>query len=196
MANVPAPLALFDTASLHLTETNGAGGAKLARLVSPGELDLSDHDWTFAGWFRRTTQTNEDFIFYIGNGDGFGANEELQLYGYPNAATLSLRHYLGENLTDVNLSVGGVAVGDWHHVALAFTRTNPHTGILRLYLNGALAGSATPQFNLDQSVPMIFGGHNNPTYAVWRWFNGQLDDLVLSARPLARTKSCAWRPAR
>ena len=43
----------------------------------------------------------------------------------------------------------------------------------------AAPGLAWPQFNLVQTVPLVFGGHNNPGYMVSRWFGGQLDDLVI-----------------
>jgi hypothetical protein len=179
VTNVPPALAMYDSASLQVNESNGTGGADLARILTPGELDLSDHDWSVAGWFRRATQTNDDFIFYIGNGDGFGSNEELQLYGVSGSTQVGLRHFIGENLTDVNLYGSGVALGNWLHVAATFTRTNTGTGVMRFYANGALIGTAYPQFNLDQSEPVVFGGHNNPTFAINRWFNGQLDDLAL-----------------
>jgi hypothetical protein len=66
--------------ALNLVENDNGNGARLRRLIPTDELDLSDHDWTFSGWFNRRDQDSDDFIFYIGRGDGFGANEELQLY--------------------------------------------------------------------------------------------------------------------
>lgn len=166
--------------ALLLRESGNFNGARLRRTVATNEFNFSDRSWTFSGWFNRAAQTNEDFIFYIGRGDGFGANEELQLYGYPNAATLGLRHYIGENATDVDLSGAGVAVGTWHHVAVTFERSASRTGVMSLYLDGVLKGSdSTLTLNLDQTSPITMGGHYSPTFAVTRWYNGLLDDLAV-----------------
>lgn len=176
----PAALARVTRQSCLLRESGNFNGARIRRSVSTNEFNFSDRSWTFCGWFNRAALTNEDFIFYIGRGDGFGANEELQLYGHPNAATVGVRHYVGEVTTDVDLSATGAAAGAWHHVALTFERTGPRTGVMSLYLDGALKGSdSTNTFNLDQSVPVTFGGHYSPTFAVTRWYNGLLDDLAV-----------------
>ena len=177
---VPAALGTANLGSLRLLESASTNVACLTRLVPTNEFNFSDHDWTFVGWFKRATQTTEDFIFYLGDGDGFGANEELQLHGVANASTLSLRHYIGETNTDVNLWVSGIATGQWHHAAITFARTNASAGILRLYLDGSLAGAGmVSAFNLPQSVPIVFGGHNRATSGQNRWFNGWLDDIAV-----------------
>jgi hypothetical protein len=189
---LPAALERVTGQSFLLREGGNFNGARVCRTVSTNEFNLSDRSWSFSGWFNRASQTNEDFIFYIGKGDGFGANEELQLYGYPNAATLGLRHYVGEITTDVDLSGAGIAVGSWHHVAVTFDRTGPRTGTLSLYLDGQLKGSdSTLTLNLDQSVPVTFGGHYSSIFAVTRWFNGLLDDLALFDGALSASEIAA-----
>jgi hypothetical protein len=176
----PAALARVTQQAVLLREGGDPNGARIRRSVTTNEFSFSDRSWSFSGWVCRAAQTNEDFIFYIGRGDGFGSNEELQLYGYPNAATLGLRHYIGENTTDVDLSATGVSVGTWHHVAVTFLRTAARTGVLSLYLDGQLKGSdSTLTLNLDQTAPVTFGGHHSPTFAVTRWCNGLLDDLAV-----------------
>ena len=176
----PSALSRVTRQSCLIRESGNFNGARIRRTVTTNEFNFSDRSWTFSGWFSRAAQTNEDFIFYIGKGDGFGANEELQLYGYPGAATVGVRHYVGENTNDVDLSAAGVAVGTWHHVAVTFERTGARTGVMSLYLDGALKGSdSTNTFNLDQTGPVLFGGHASPTFAVTRWYNGLLDDLAL-----------------
>jgi hypothetical protein len=178
--NVPAALGVANLRSLRLLESNSTNVASLTRLVPTNEFNFNDHDWTFAGWFKRATQTTEDFIFYIGDGDGFGANEELQLHGVANSPTLNLRHYIGETNMDVKLVVSGIATGEWHHAAITFTRTNAFAGILALYVDGTLAGAGmVPHFNLPQTVPVVFGGHNRTNSKPERWFSGWLDDLAM-----------------
>ena len=176
----PAALARVTRQSFLMRESGNFNGARIRRAVTTNEFAFSDRSWSFSGWFNRAAQTNEDFIFYIGKGDGFGSNEELQLYGYPGAATLGLRHYVGEVTTDVDLSAAGVAVGTWHHVAVTFERTGLKTGVMALYLDGQLKGSdSTLTLNLDQTAPVTFGGHYASNFAVTRWFNGMLDDLAV-----------------
>ena len=178
--DTPAALSRVTRRSCLLRESGNFNGARIRRAVSTNELTFSDSSWTFSGWFNRAAQTNEDFIFYLGKGDGFGANEELQVYGYPNAATVGVRHYVGEGTNDVDLSAAGVAVGTWHHVAVTYERTAPRMGVMSLYLDGVLKGSdGTNAFNLDQTAPVTFGGHYAPTFAVTRWYNGLLDELAL-----------------
>ena len=53
----------------------------------------------------------------------------------------------------------------------------------------------TLTFNLDQSVPVTFGGHYSPTFAVTRWFNGYLDDLAVFTEALSSEEIAALATA-
>ncbi len=188
----PAALARVTGQALLLREGGNFNGARLCRAVTTNEFTFSDRSWSFSGWFNRAAQTNEDFIFYLGKGDGFGANEELQLYGYPNASTLGLRHYIGEATTDVDLNATGIPVGTWHHVAVTFERTGTKTGTMALYLDGQQKGSDSAlTLNLDQTGPVTFGGHYAANVAVTRWFNGMLDDLAVFDGALSASEVAA-----
>lgn len=166
--------------ALRLQERGDFNGARLIRAIATAELNFNDHDWSFSGWFWRTALTNDDFIFYLGNGDGFGSNEELHLYGVGGSSELRLQHYIGQVATDINLSAGHVALGEWHHVALTFVRTHTASGVMALYLDGELKGTADSfTLSLDQTSPLVFGGHKAANFAVTRWFNGLLDDLAV-----------------
>jgi hypothetical protein len=184
-AGAPGPL--FNTTALSLTQTGTAGSARLTRTLGTGEYDLSDADWSFAGWFRRTTRTDDDFIFYLGTDNGFsGGGDELQLYCASGSDTVRLNHYNASNAQDLSMVSGASALtGVWHHVAVTFTRTNANAGVVRAYLNGSQYGSAADvAWALRQDRPMVFGGHaSNATYE--RMFNGGLDDLVLFSRALS-----------
>jgi hypothetical protein len=144
---------------------------------------MSNGSWTFATWFKRATRTNDDFLFYIGPGDGFsGGVDELQLYLPANSDTLRLLHYTVTNSNDVNLSSAVAApTNQWHHAAVTFEKTADNTGTVRLYLNGALAGTKTNlTWVLRQDLAIVLGGHTSTSTAVSsRWFNGSLDDLAL-----------------
>jgi len=182
------PLAVGDFASLQFTESGSTGVVRLSRYISdPGELNLSDSSWSFSGWFQRASTGNNDFIFYVGNGDGFGGDgEELQLYCPSGSATLALQHYNPNNVLDVNASSGTTATtGQWHHAAVVFQRTNTNAGILRAYLDGTALVVTNVAWALPQQLPVVFGGHNKTNSNVNRWFGGWLDDLVIFTNALS-----------
>ena len=168
------------TSAIRLGEYGDSGATRISCLISTNELNFSTHSWTFSCWFNRTAQTTDDFIFYLGDGDGFGANEELHLYGAWGTNAVIVRHYIGSNLRDIDLTLGTPALNAWHHAALTYTCTNGVTGKFCAYLDGALKATAEEfTFHLPQTVPLIVGGHQNASYAVSRWFNGGLDELAL-----------------
>jgi hypothetical protein len=175
-----APAATVSAQALLLRERADLNGARVRRQIGTNELSFSDHSWSFSGWFWRAAQTNDDFILYFGTGDGFGSNEELHLYGVGGSTALSLKHFIGQNATDIELTASGVTLGAWHHVAVTFARTNTASGVMALYLDGALRGADDSfTLRLEQAVPVVFGGHQSASYAVTRWFNGMLDELAV-----------------
>jgi autotransporter-associated beta strand protein len=180
--NTPAALGANSTRSLRLNES-GTNAARLTRLVTPANLSLTNGSWTFATWFKRATRTNDDFIFYVGSGDGFGGGvDELQLYVPANADTLRLLHYTAANSNDVNLiSAAAAPTNQWHHAAVTFEKSADSTGTVRLYLNGALAGTVSNvTWALRQDLPVILGGHASTNASLSsRYFNGWLDDAAL-----------------
>ncbi len=180
------PEPVVSSQALLLREQANNNGARIRRQVGTNELDFSNESWTFSGWFWRAAQTNEDFLFYIGNGDGFGSNEELHLFGASGSPSLQLQHFVGQSVADIDLSAGDASVGAWHHVAVTFARTNAAAGVMSLYLDGTLrAADNAFALNVDQTVPVIFGGHQNPGYAVTRWFNGIVDELAVFSGALS-----------
>ena len=177
--DTPTVLGRFDTQSIRLTENGDNDGAQVRRLISPYDFNVNNQDWTFACWFKRATSTNDDFIFHLGTGNGFGADEELQLWCPSGQSRVGLFHWNGVT-TDMGFySASTVANAQWNHVAVTFTRTAPNVGTVALYLNGALVNTAVSiPFNFDQSYPLVLGGHPQTTTAVSRWFNGNLDEAV------------------
>ena len=176
-SDVPAALGR-DGRSLDLAENGGANAARLSRLIGTTEIDWDVSDWTFTGWFKRRDSGNEDMIWHLNPGDGFGTGEELYLMAR-GASTLTLHHYPGP---DVSIESTAATPGVWHHFAVVRSGTT-----ISLYLNGALVGSDTA-FTLatNQTVPLIFGGHTDvtATYAP-RWFDGKLDELAVFNAALA-----------
>lgn len=192
--SVPPALSPFSAQSLQLVQNNGGANAvSLSRQITVGNLDMTNGSWTFATWFNRATQTNDNFIFYVGDSKGFGGSgDELQLYGTGNTNTVEVRHYNTNGVLDVDLVSPGLAsTGQWHHVALVFQHVADGTNNLLLYLDGVSVASTNVTWALRQDYPLVFGGHNSTTTKTYRWFNGLLDDLVLfrgalSAAEIAR----------
>jgi hypothetical protein len=183
-----APFPNYNSGSLQLTKSGSANAARLARCISnPAELNLSDSSWSFGGWFERNAATNNDFIFYIGTGDGFGGDgDELQLYCPNGSSTLALQHYNTNNVLDLNVSsLTTASTGSWHHAALVFQRTNHNAGILRAYLDGMGFAAANVAWALKQQMPIVFGGHNSTNSHLDRWFGGWLADVVLFTNALS-----------
>ncbi|MDB6015921.1 MAG: glycoside hydrolase family 10 [Pedosphaera sp.] len=176
--NVPASLAPFSTHSLSLTESGSGNGARLETLLSSNTYSLQNSDWTMVAWFRRTTATNDDYIFHIGTGDGYsGDGDELDL-DLVTGGQLQLRHYDTANAQDVSIASGIIPTGEWHHTAVVFDRTNNNAGLLMLYLDGVQVGTSTPvNWSLNQGAELVFGGVKKGNEA--RWLNGNLDDIAL-----------------
>lgn len=180
VTDAPSALVAFDTQSIQLTENGDNNAACIRRTISSTDLNLNDQSWTFACWFKRSSTTNDDFIFHLGSGNGFGAEEELQLWCRSGNNTLGLAHWNGSTV-DMNLTSSAVATaGQWHHVAVTYTRISPNRGNVAFFLNGNPAGSATNiPFNFNQANPINIGGHAQSWSVASRWFNGRVDEAVI-----------------
>ncbi|MBK8092972.1 MAG: autotransporter-associated beta strand repeat-containing protein [Verrucomicrobiaceae bacterium] len=176
-SDVPAALGRAGR-SLDLAENGGANAARLSRTITTTEIDWDTSDWTFTGWFKRRDSGNEDMIWHLNTGDGFGSGEELYLIAR-STSTLTLHHYPGP---DVSIESTAATPGVWHHFAVVRSGST-----ISLYLNGALVGSDTAfTFATNQTAPLIFGGHTDvtATYAP-RWFDGKLDELAVFSAALS-----------
>ena len=173
-SDTATPLGGNSTKSLRLTETSPSA-AKLSRLVTRSNLEMSNGSWTFATWFKRATRTTDDFIFYIGTGDGFSGNgDELQLRCGANSDVIRLEHYNAANANDLTLVSPGTAVQNvWHHAAITFEKAADNTGSVRLYLNGTQVGAPTTvTWALRQDVALVLGGvTSNGSAVATRYLN-------------------------
>jgi autotransporter-associated beta strand protein len=193
-SDTPVALGANSTQSLRLTEAS-PNAAKLSRVVTRTNLEMSNGSWTFATWFKRASRTTDDFIFYIGAGDGFSGNgDELQLRCGGNSDTLRLEHYNAANAGDLTLISPGTAVQNvWHHAAITFEKTADNTGTVRLYLNGTQVGSPTTvTWALRQDLAVVIGGIASTSSSVAsRYFNGWLDDTALFRGAMTSTEIAA-----
>ncbi len=190
-ASPAAALGANSTQSLRCNET-ATTAARLQRTVTRANLEMSNGSWTFATWFKRASRTTDDFLFYIGAGDGLSGNgDELQLRCSGNADTLRLEHYNAANAGDLTLVSPGTALANvWHHAAITFEKTANNTGLVRLYLNGTLVGTPTSvTWSLRQDLPLIIGGIASTSAAVIpRYFGGWLDDTALFRGAMTATE--------
>jgi hypothetical protein len=94
--------------------------------------------------------------------------------------------------------VPGFALGQWRHFAISFESINGNSGVIRLYLNGALAATdPSVTLNMSSDKFAVFGGHGSTSFAVTRWFNGRLDDCAIfnGLLSVAEISQLAARPA-
>jgi hypothetical protein len=173
--DVPVNLALFARSTLQLLGTRDGTAARLTRDILPNELNFNDQDWSFACWFRRDGLEDDDVIFHLGDGAGTGAPGELVISGVAQDERVAFS--VAGVTTVLQPRIGA---GEWHHVAVTFSRTSANTGTVNVYLNGSLA-LTTPgaTLALSQAVPVVFGGHSVPTERTDRWLNGRLDEVAL-----------------
>ena len=175
-ASSPLALGAFSSQSLLLTQTNGVAAVSLSRVVTPGNLSMTNGSWTFATWFQRATTTNDNFIFYAGTSKGFGGDgDELQLYCPGGTNSVELRHWNSSSVLDIDIpSPAVVATGEWHHVAITFQHTTNGAGNVTLYLDGAVVGATNNiLWKLHQDYPLVFGVsqlHHLEGLSLVQWF--------------------------
>jgi autotransporter-associated beta strand protein len=176
----PAALAQQGARSIDLVE-DGTNATRVQRVIPATEIDWNLANWSVAGWFKRRDTTNDDMIWHISDGDGFGTNDELYLNCPAGQTTVRLQHFNAAGAAlDVDIPMAGINPGAWHHFAVVRSG-----GTVSLYIDGALAGSdSTFALALNQANPLVFGGHASTTFAPQRWFDGGLDDLLLSRAAL------------
>ncbi len=173
-ADTPAVLSGPLAQSLLLTESGTNGGRVVRDALGEGIIDFDGQDWTFAVWFNRTNTDNDDFILHLGEGDGYGGQNELQLYAHGGSNQVSLEYYPGPG---VSITGSGMGAGAWHHAAVVYKDA---TSTFELYLDGASAGTdSAAGLSLDQGYPFVVGAHVRKDSEVARWFNGGLDDAAL-----------------
>lgn len=175
--DAPAPLAARGlTTSLRF---NAASPANISRQIHPATLNFSNHDWTFATWVKRASDTDDDIIFHVGTTGG----SELQFFLPARSATLRVRHTTATGQRNIDFTLPPAAalpVGQWRHLAVQFERNGYHTGVVKLYLNGALAATSSPvTWSLPQTGPVFIAGPDADT-APASHFAGSLADTLLA----------------
>jgi autotransporter-associated beta strand protein len=179
-ANVPTALAPQSVNGLVFAQS-GASGARLRRTMTTSDHNLNDADWTFSAWVKRGGTDTEDFIFHLGDGDGHGTENELELFFAADSDVLKLQKW-GSGGLEKEIVCSDIPSGQWHHVTLIYDRIATNTGTLYLYVGRFLRGSVdTVTMNLSQAAPVVVGGHNSTTASVDRWFDGVMDEVLFQS---------------
>ena len=130
--------------ALNFDDTNGDDNV----VVAPDQPQLNFSNnlaFTLAAWINcsNVAQTNGAGIIAKGIGSG---GEQYTLDLFTNAGVLNFRFYVrnaaGLTLAGTPVYGGPPTIGTWEHVAATY---DGYSGIMAIYTNGVLAGSATAQ---------------------------------------------------
>ncbi len=126
--------------------------------ISDSSLDLDTGDFCVEGWIRFTAIT--DGVALVNKGaSGTGG---WTLYYY--SGTLYFGVPYSSNLVE---GAWAATTGVWYHLACTRQGTN-----LRLFLNGALLGTATDSSNITSATPCRIGQSHSGDF-----FNGYIDEV-------------------
>ena len=178
-ADAPAALVQYGTQSVSLSEA-GTGAARFRRTLATTDLNCNDEDWSLLFWAKRASNDTEDIAWHIGAGSG-GSTVHLRLY-FPAGSDTPKLAKVGAGGIEHELAGPALAVGTWHHFGVIYDRTTTNTGTLSLYVDGFLHGSvAAVAMDISQTYPMYFGGAQDNTAGLDRWFDGKFDDVLLQS---------------
>ncbi|MBK8039680.1 MAG: autotransporter-associated beta strand repeat-containing protein [Verrucomicrobiaceae bacterium] len=186
-ASVPPALSPQSEEALVLAQ-NGTSAARLRRTLTTADHNLNDADWTFSAWVKRGGNDTEDFVFHLGDGDGHGTENELELFFAAGSDVLKLQKW-GAGGLEKEIVVSDIPSGQWHHLTLSYDRTATNTGTFYLYVGRFLRGSVSAvTMNVNQAAPVVAGGHNSTTANVDRWFDGVMDEVLFQNGLSTRTE--------
>lgn len=186
-ASVPPALSPQSEEALVLAQ-NGTSAARLRRTLTTSDHNLNDADWTFSAWVKRGGNDTEDFVFHLGDGDGHGTENELELFFAAGSDVLKLQKW-GAGGLEKEIAVSDIPSSQWHHITLSYDRTATNTGTFYLYVGQFLRGSVTAvTMNVNQATALVAGGHASTTANVDRWFDGVMDEVLFQSGLSTRTE--------
>ncbi len=142
---------------------------------------------TLATWIRTTQIGNNTFWQAPGiTGVEQGGGGDDIFWGWIDG---SGRIGMGAGNGAAAMSANPINDNNWHHVA--FTR-DMGTGVVQVYVDGQLSGSAVSEQGLKTSAFRRFGSIEN-TNGVHTYFAGRLDELQIFNRVLSQSEIQALR---
>ena len=158
----------FGTASLKIDPDDNQSNAKVLTDTT-SDFAFGTDDFTIEMWFYKTVNaygflfdmrggadtTNTDGLFVTMGG---GGNTELDL-------GLNRSNIIRTNMDDISND-------QWHHYAVS-----RDSNVYRVFIDGALQGSASNSTNLDQNKPMMIGNYHGNSSGGGFSFNGYIDEV-------------------
>lgn len=139
--------------------------------IDCGEVDFARNNYTIEGWFKTTSSTLMDIAGITkDDNNNHGILLEIRTDG-----TLRFLHRHGSTNSNI-YSDTVVNDGEWHYFAAVKDESEQ-----KLYIDGSLEVTATVANNLNQELDVVIGKLGKIHDA--RYFNGQIDELLLWNRP-------------
>lgn len=127
-------------------------------------------------WVYPTAWGSQNTIFMKTDGSTNG----YALYTSGGGGALTAAAFTGGGMKVVNLAAGDIPLNAWTHIAMAFSNTQ-----LKVYLNGALAGSVVTGSAINASTSHLRIGTWNGASGNWA---GKMDEFALYNRTLSTTE--------
>ena len=158
----------FGTASLKIDPDDNQSNAKVLTDTT-SDFAFGTDDFTIEMWFYKTVNAY-GFLFDMRGGTdttstdglsvtmGGGGNTELDL-------ALNRSNIIRTNMDDISND-------QWHHYAVS-----KDSNVYRVFIDGALQGSASNSTNLNQNKPMMIGNYHGNSSGGGYSFNGYIDEI-------------------
>ena len=158
----------FGTASLKIDPDDNQSNAKVLTDTT-SDFAFGTDDFTIEMWFYKTVNAYGFLFDMRGGGDttntdglyvamGGGGNTELDLS--LNKSTI------------LRCNMDAISNDQWHHYAVTKA-----SNTYRVFIDGALQGSASNSTNLNQNKPMMIGNYHGNSSGGGFSFNGYIDEV-------------------
>lgn len=156
---------------------------------------IQSEAWTISLWFRRRASANVDFLVYQGEWNGMGDERCPQFNVWLGPAgelrILNCRSFRGGHI-DIDLTVAGIEVARWHHLAITFSAAGPATftpGTVVAYVDGQEVGRRNNTYiglsARNSKSALVIGSVFRPLENTNRCFDGVLADVEIFADALS-----------
>jgi len=176
------PLNGFESANTAPAfQGNSDNGDDVALFPGDSALNFAagGHKFSAEAWVKGAT-TQEDGAAIFAKGTG-GGGEQFALDVVSNRFRFFVRDGVNAGTTASFQTTGGVT-STWQHVALVYDGPG---GIMRMYINGASAGSTTPRPTLlSNTSDVSVGARRSGSGAYDLNFNGSVDEVSFFNRAL------------
>ena len=158
----------FGTASLKIDPDDDQANAKVLT-ESTSDFAFGTDDFTIELWFYKTVATHMFLFDMRGGADTTGTDGLNAAMGGGGNTELDLN--LNKS-TLIRANMNAISNDQWHHYAVTKA-----SNTYRVFIDGALQGSASNSTNLDQNKPMMIGNYHGTSSGGGFSFNGYIDEV-------------------